>query len=74
MIIHYEKSSKRRFYTFYVTKDLFGYWTLAKHWGSLDSRLGGHEKQAFFSYKACKRKLNELKKIRLNRGYQKVIQ
>jgi predicted DNA-binding WGR domain protein len=74
MIIHLENYVKRRFYTFYLHKDLFDCWMLTRYWGSLDTQRGNSHNDVFFSYDDCMTAIKENLAKRFKRGYKEVGQ
>ena len=60
---------KRRYYAVYAQPDLFGFWVVARVWGSLDSNRGQTRLEAFASESQAREAIETIRKRRMQRGY-----
>lgn len=68
--MHIRWESATRYYEAILQQDLLGDWVLSTAHGGLRNRLGALRHQAFSSQAAAVKRLTELDKRRLKRGYK----
>lgn len=58
-----------RFYVVRLSLDLFGFWVIEQHWGSLRSNRHGQQKRIFESKEDADRAMQAIDRLRLWHGY-----
>ena len=69
-LIQWRQQGSGRFYQVYLDKDLFNYWKVIKVWGSVNSRLGSWDYDAFESEQQALSYIEEIKKRRTAHKYE----
>jgi len=65
--------AKARYYLTYLSRDLFGDWTLITVWGALGSRRGQVRSTAVPSYEDGLARIEEIAKRRRQHGYRRIL-
>ena len=72
MPVYRWKKNGQRFYTARITSDMLGWWVVTCEWGSLHSRLGNTQENAYQTRSEACVQLQEVAKRRKARGYMEV--
>lgn len=62
--------SETRFYSAIIQQDLFANWMVTRQWGGRNNNLHGQKSDYVASPREATKRLNEIAKIRLKKGYR----
>ena len=68
--LRYEYSSDNRYYVVLLQGNLFGGWTLIRIYGGKHNNLGGYKIEACEKYEDGVKRMKEIGKRRVKRGYR----
>lgn len=72
MIVKWRHNEKRRYYTLYLSLDLFDQWSLICNWGSLDTQQGRVTTKQVESYEAGLSEIKLIGQRRKRNGYVQI--